>query len=171
MGKNYYCDFCDKTFADKANNRKNHLKGLIHQQCRKAFYDQFRKPEVILAEEMAKRPCKHFLSSGNCSFMASCKYSHMTDEQKQEMQRQIDLKKSVVASKTKETEEPPSLDKWLGKVQKCSKDKIKGEITPTRLDLPMYSLPPHLGGIANLPPSLLPPPPDVFTSLPLEEWG
>lgn len=170
MGKNYYCDFCDKTFADKANNRKNHLKGMIHQRCRKVYYDHFRDPEVILAEEMAKRPCKHFLSSGNCSFMESCKYSHLTEEQKQEMQRQIDFKKSEVSSKTTETDEPPSYEKWLGKIQKCSGGKIE-KPSEKKLKLPVYSLPPHLEGITNLPPSLLPPPPNVFTSLPLEEWG
>ncbi|OWF37296.1 zinc finger matrin-type protein 5-like [Mizuhopecten yessoensis] len=171
MGKNYYCDFCDKTFADKANNRKNHLKGLIHQRCRKAYYDQYREPGVILAEELSKRPCKHFLSSGHCSFMGSCKYSHMTDEQKQEMQRQIDAKKNVASSKTAESIEPPSLEKWLEKVQKCSKDKTKVDKIHKEQELPVYSLPPHLEGITNLPPSLLPPPPGIFTSLPLEEWG
>ncbi|XP_060083757.1 zinc finger matrin-type protein 5-like [Ylistrum balloti] len=169
MGKNYYCDYCDKTFADKANNRKNHLKGMIHQRCRKAYYDQYREPETILAEELAKRPCKHFLSSGNCSFMGSCKYSHMTDEEKLEMQRQIDFKKTVISLKDKETVEPPSLELWLEKVKK--RYKLKDKVAPTELDLPVYTIPPHLTAITNLPPSLLPPPPDVFKSLPLEEWG
>lgn len=175
MGKNYYCDFCDKTFADKANNRKNHLKGLIHQRCRRSYYDQFRELEVILAEETAKRPCKHFLSSGICSFMASCKYSHMTEEQIQNLQRQVDTKRKTASLKKLDAQaKPPSLEKWLAKVKKNSKKNVEeevGETTPTELNLPMYTLPTHLETVGNLPPSLLPPPPDVYRFLPLEEWG
>lgn len=42
MGKRYYCDFCDKSFADSPQNRKNHMSGGQHQRMRKAHYDSFR---------------------------------------------------------------------------------------------------------------------------------
>ena len=42
MGKRYYCDFCDRSFADSANNRKNHFKGVNHQRLRKLHYDSFK---------------------------------------------------------------------------------------------------------------------------------
>ena len=42
MGKRYYCDFCDRSFADSANNRKNHFKGGNHQRLRKLHYDSFK---------------------------------------------------------------------------------------------------------------------------------
>jgi U11/U12 small nuclear ribonucleoprotein SNRNP20 len=42
MGKRYYCEFCDKSFADNRTNRKNHLNGLNHQRLKKQHYDAFR---------------------------------------------------------------------------------------------------------------------------------
>lgn len=42
MGKRYYCDFCDRSFADTGVNRKNHFKGVQHQRAKKQHYDSFR---------------------------------------------------------------------------------------------------------------------------------
>ena len=42
MGKKYYCDFCDKSFADNPTNRKNHFRGVHHRQTRNIHYDQFK---------------------------------------------------------------------------------------------------------------------------------
>lgn len=42
MGKRYHCDFCDKTFAYSAQNRKKHVQGVQHQRNRKLHYDSFK---------------------------------------------------------------------------------------------------------------------------------
>ena len=42
MGKRYFCEVCDKTFADNPTNRRNHMKGLTHQRLRQQHYDSFR---------------------------------------------------------------------------------------------------------------------------------
>lgn len=42
MGKNYYCEYCDKSFRDVLAVRKNHLKGALHQQMKKEHFDRFR---------------------------------------------------------------------------------------------------------------------------------
>lgn len=42
MGKRYYCDYCDKTFADNSQNRKKHLNGVVHDRLRKLHYSLFR---------------------------------------------------------------------------------------------------------------------------------
>jgi U11/U12 small nuclear ribonucleoprotein SNRNP20 len=35
--------------------------GVFHQKNRKQHYDSFRDPEIILFEEVNKKPCKHFM--------------------------------------------------------------------------------------------------------------
>ena len=42
MSRKYYCELCDKRFADNALNRKNHMKGVQHQRMKKMHYDTFR---------------------------------------------------------------------------------------------------------------------------------
>ena len=42
MGKKYYCDYCDKSFADNPTNRKNHARGVHHRQARSAHYEHFK---------------------------------------------------------------------------------------------------------------------------------
>ena len=41
MGKKYYCDYCNKAFADNPVNRKNHLNGVMHKQMRDMHYQSF----------------------------------------------------------------------------------------------------------------------------------
>ena len=64
MGKRYYCDYCNKSFADNPVSRKTHLSGVVHAQNKRAHYDAFRDEEEILRDEANKRPCRTFLSSG-----------------------------------------------------------------------------------------------------------
>lgn len=42
MGKRYYCDYCDKSFADNAQNRKKHMQGVQHQSLMKMHYLAFK---------------------------------------------------------------------------------------------------------------------------------
>lgn len=42
MGKNYYCDYCDKRLKDDPNIKKKHTDGLPHQKARNEHYAQFK---------------------------------------------------------------------------------------------------------------------------------
>ena len=42
MGKKYYCEYCDKSFADNPVNRRNHMRGTKHRQSRRMHYDSLR---------------------------------------------------------------------------------------------------------------------------------
>lgn len=42
MGKRYYCEYCDRHFADSPGNRKKHIKGIQHCRNRKMHYDSFK---------------------------------------------------------------------------------------------------------------------------------
>lgn len=42
MGKNYYCDYCDKRMKDDSSIKKKHIEGLAHQKARNEHYAQFK---------------------------------------------------------------------------------------------------------------------------------
>ncbi|KAK7087571.1 zinc finger matrin-type protein 5-like [Littorina saxatilis] len=175
MGKRYYCDFCEKAFADNAASKKNHFNGAHHHRMRKAHYDNFRDPASILSAEMAKKPCRKFLQTGNCEFGNGCRFSHLTEGRRRELEQQCqqNKEKNQNSGASGPAVVMGELDDWL---TKHSQREVKGEdsgepAAKRRKTFPDYSLPPHLVGIPNLPPSLLPPTRDDFVNLPLLEWG
>ena len=64
MGKQYYCDYCNKSFIDKATNRKKHLLSLNHKVARTHHYKQFDSPLQIIIEESQKKTCIEFNKRG-----------------------------------------------------------------------------------------------------------
>lgn len=42
MGRNYYCDYCNKRMKCDANIQKKHINGLPHQTARREHYAQFK---------------------------------------------------------------------------------------------------------------------------------
>ncbi|CAG8511382.1 13028_t:CDS:2 [Funneliformis mosseae] len=58
MVKKYYCDYCDRSLTDNAENRKKHLEGTQHQINVKLHYDLYK-------------------DDGYCPYGLSCKYSHV----------------------------------------------------------------------------------------------
>lgn len=167
MGKRYYCDFCDRSFADSANNRKNHFKGVNHQRLRKLHYDSFKDAAAILADDSLKIPCKRF-HNGMCDYGDDCRFSHMTPERRQQLEQQVERDRQAKEAKEKILEEEPSLDEWLAKRAKRLKtDKTKEQ----PVEAVQYQLPPFLMNIPNLPPSLLPPTLEDFRNAPPCEWG
>ena len=151
------------------------MKGVQHQQSRRMHYDSFKDATIMIREELNKRPCKHFSMRGTCNFMENCRFSHLSDTRRHELEQEIqhlqEMKMSSSSNKKHKVEstEEPSLDQWLEKVDKSVKDvKPCKEVKP----LPVYEVAPCLQSLGvTLPPSLLPPPPDVFDNLPLVEWG
>ncbi|KAL4224254.1 Zinc finger matrin-type protein 5 [Mactra antiquata] len=168
MGKRFYCDFCDRSFADTGVNRKNHFKGVQHQRMRKQHYDSFRDAATILNEESMKIPCKRFLQDpASCDYGDSCKFSHLTPERRHQLEQQV-LKDKLDKDKSKQTEmTEPSLEEWL---EKRRQKRLK--IEPNN-DSPImnYELPPFLVNVPNLPPSLLPPTIEELKNKPTCEWG
>ncbi|KAK7474332.1 hypothetical protein BaRGS_00034380 [Batillaria attramentaria] len=169
MGKRFYCDFCDKSFADNPSSKKNHLSGVFHQRMRKAHYDAFRDPMTILAEEAAKRPCRSFQQTGFCNFGDGCRFSHLTEERKRQLEEECLKKKQAEngADESNTSVVVGDVEDWLAKhTEQTEKDPAK-----KRRHFPKYSLPPALASFPNLPPSLLPPTKDDFVNLPLLDWG
>ncbi|KAL3858054.1 hypothetical protein ACJMK2_012670 [Sinanodonta woodiana] len=145
MGKRYYCDYCDKSFADNPVNRKNHLRGVIHNKMRKLHYDSFR---------------------GSCDYGEGCRFSHMTEEKRQELLKKIQNENEVAERKTQEDTEQKqlTLHDWLAK--KCKTvSSVKEE------EVPQFSLPETLRNIPNIPPSLLPPKFENFQNTEPVDWG
>ncbi|XP_054765609.2 zinc finger matrin-type protein 5-like [Lytechinus pictus] len=176
MGKRYYCDYCDKSFADNSENRKKHLNGVVHDRLRKLHYSQFREPEEILSEERAKIPCVKIKQSGFCPFEGNCRYSHLTPEWERELLEKIEAKK--LAAKTAEdraaNQPEPNLADWLDKRKKKDNASSTSEgVDPSggsaALQHMQFSLPPELQNIPDLPPSMIPPTGDCFAET--AEWG
>lgn len=46
MGKNYWCDFCQRSFVDILETRKKHIRSIQHQRLRKLHYDSFKDQQV-----------------------------------------------------------------------------------------------------------------------------
>ena len=42
MSRNYYCDFCEKSFYDDLYSRKKHLASAQHQRARFEYYESFK---------------------------------------------------------------------------------------------------------------------------------
>nr|XP_022327435.1 zinc finger matrin-type protein 5-like isoform X1 [Crassostrea virginica] len=173
MGRRYYCDFCDKSFADNPTHRKNHLKGVQHQRNRKAHYDSFRNPEIELQDELSKRPCKNFLSTGVCNFMENCKFSHLTTDRKADLEKLVKEKQKARERKSADQQDKDpekKLSEWLSKRSKTDDQDLSTRSDEAPL-LPVYEIPPHVTHIQNPPPSILPPPADVLRGLSFVDWG
>ncbi|XP_042905808.1 zinc finger matrin-type protein 5 isoform X2 [Parasteatoda tepidariorum] len=151
MGKRYYCDYCERSFADGAENRKKHLASVHHQKLRKTHYDTFQSPSLLLEENNAKRPCRKFHQEGHCDYGSCCKYSHLTPEDVQKLQ-ELDRQEKLAAAIEKPRVEP-DIDEWVK--SKMSKiEKLSSSSTGTTTLIPV--LPSVLSNIPNIPPSLIP---------------
>uniref|UniRef100_A0A0B6ZLN0 C3H1-type domain-containing protein n=1 Tax=Arion vulgaris TaxID=1028688 RepID=A0A0B6ZLN0_9EUPU len=181
MGKRYYCEYCDKSFADNPISRKTHLTGNSHLQIRKAHYDALRDEKDILNEDRNKKPCRAYLSTGECKFGDRCQYSHLTNEDRARLSDHIAVKEELTQSRLRgksnsKTDLKESLNKWtenLIKRQKLEKDmKEEPDRVKTReIYLPEYKLAECLQSFPNIPPSLLPPERKEILSSHYVEWG
>ncbi|GFY39425.1 hypothetical protein TNIN_258201 [Trichonephila inaurata madagascariensis] len=166
MGKQYYCDYCGRSFADGAENRKKHLVSAHHQKLRKAHYDMFKDAATILEENKLKRPCRKFHSEGYCEFGTNCKYSHLTQNDVRQLIEQANNEK--LAGKKPRSE--LDIDSWLQtKILKMNQSSDNLPACPLNPVLPSI-----LSSIPNLPPSLIPCTPSEFLSLSKNnrpQWG
>ncbi|RUS81542.1 hypothetical protein EGW08_010712 [Elysia chlorotica] len=183
MGKRYYCDYCNKSFADNPVSRKTHLSGVVHAQNKRAHYDAFRDEEEILRDESNKRPCRTFLSSGQCKFGDRCQYSHLTNDDKAHLAEIVNHKRKLAEIKLQDTPQDveddsfiQSLDKWTKKraEKKAQEDSAKDGPIPKQTfsaAIPDYQLAECLTSVVNPPPSLLPPTKEELLNAEYAEWG
>ncbi|GFT10930.1 hypothetical protein NPIL_450831 [Nephila pilipes] len=168
MGKQYYCDYCERSFADGAENRKKHLASAYHQKLRKAHYDMFKNAATILKEDKSKRPCRKFHSEGHCEFGSSCKYSHLTQNDVMQLIEQANNEKLGASGKRPRSE--PDIDSWLQtKISKMDRSSDNFPACPLNPVLPSI-----LSSIPNLPPSLIPCKPSEFLRVAKNngaQWG
>ncbi|KAJ8679725.1 hypothetical protein QAD02_015512 [Eretmocerus hayati] len=161
-GKNFYCEYCDRSFKDVAEARKKHLSSLQHAKNKNWYYQSLKDPEQILAEESQKKPCMKFINQGNCPWDILCRYSHYTPAQMQELQ-------NMVAAKAQKSS---NLD--LPDPQQVFQEFLKDIIDPeeiVRANINPWPLPPELAQYPNLPPSLQPITYDKFVDFEFTEWG
>lgn len=149
MGKRYYCDYCERSFADGAENRKKHLASMHHQKLRKAHYDMFKDATTILEENRLKKPCIKFQNNGECEYGSNCKYSHLTPLDIQQLEEEARLVKAGPPPVEPNIE--AKIDAWIESISKMK------ENSATSLNVCKPILPTVLVGIPDLPPSVIPP--------------
>ncbi|KAM7369008.1 hypothetical protein PAMP_013307 [Pampus punctatissimus] len=175
MGRRYYCDYCDRSFQDNMHNRKKHLNGVQHHRAKKAWFDHFRDNEAILYDEQAKKPCRKFLLKGICDFGPNCRFSHMSEEDLSVLKRQVEDERQHREDCQDRIMPGRSLEDWLSRREKKQtalsskgdlKNKEDSEEGQAESDIPQQLL-----SFPDLPPSLLPPPPDGWKIKVITEWG
>lgn len=172
MGKRYYCDYCDRSFQDNMHNRKKHLNGVLHHRAKKAWFDHFKDLHVILQEEQAKKPCRRFLQKGVCDFGENCRFSHMSEEDLLNLQRQVEGENSQELSEDKALSDR-TIEDWLSKREKRLNAHSSSEDLGSNVeDCPEESsLPQQLLALPELPPSLRPPPASGWKLDVHTHWG
>ncbi|XP_026154223.1 zinc finger matrin-type protein 5 [Mastacembelus armatus] len=173
MGKRYYCDYCDRSFQDNMHNRKKHLNGVQHHRAKKAWFDQFRDSAAILHEEQSKKPCRKFLQKGICDFGPKCRFSHMSEEELFNLERQVEDERQHKEDFEYGNMPDRSIEEWLSRREK-KLTALKGDLKnkeDCEEDQAENDIPQQLFAIPDLPPSLLPPPPGGWKVKVHTEWG
>ncbi|XP_062333738.1 zinc finger matrin-type protein 5 [Osmerus eperlanus] len=177
MGKRYYCDYCDRSFQDNMHNRKKHLNGVQHHRSKKAWFDHFRDTAALLYDEQAKKPCRKFLQTGNCGFGPSCRFSHMSERDMENLKRQIEEERHHRESPGDRALPERSIEDWLTRREKkraalSSGGVLKEEEEEDQQDgQAADDVPPQFLSIPDLPPSLQPPPLGGWLVHMNSEWG
>ncbi|XP_043571763.1 zinc finger matrin-type protein 5 isoform X2 [Chiloscyllium plagiosum] len=144
MGKTYFCDYCGRSFQDNLHNRKKHLQGVQHQRAKKFWFDCFRDSATILAEELAKKPCRKFLQSEENKVGHDNRSTPDINEWLLKRAKRKESNSNISGSEmAKEVDDEPVV----------------------------YWLPPGYQAVHELPPSLHPPPPGGWKTAVNVEWG
>jgi len=89
MGKQYYCDYCQRQFQDHLAARKKHLSSQTHNLNYQLWYKQFKDKKQLLESCIKKFPCHKYFTTGRCSFGDLCKYRHINDQEIIELKKEI----------------------------------------------------------------------------------
>lgn len=107
--------------------------------------------------------------------MDNCKFSHLADERRADLERIVKEKQKVREDKTRALEDrdpEKTLSEWLSKRSKTDDQNVNEvNIVSEAPLLPGYEIPPHVAQLQNPPPSVLPPPTDVLRGLSFVDWG
>jgi len=156
MVKKYYCDYCDRSLTDNAENRRKHLEGVQHQNNVKLHYDSYKDPVELLIENSKNPTCRKFKDDGYCPYGLSCKYSHVP--------KGIDFTfvdpHYYLAHNPHLLQRQPNRFNTQEDYQKWHQPSVQNV---------KYKLPPGL--TKNLSPSLRPPPPTGYDFSNAAQWG
>merc|ERR1719154_1014443 len=70
--------------------RKKHFGGLNHSLAAKAYYAQFSSSQDAYTRESAKPTCRNFRNKAFCLFGESCRNSHLSPQQLEQMRLEAD---------------------------------------------------------------------------------
>lgn len=174
MGRQYYCEYCDRTFLDNLTARKKHLASYAHKNNRKAWYDRFRSKRERLNDELAKpRVCRYYAAEGKCVFQNTCRYRHLTEMEERKLREEAE-EEEAKAAKTRTLVKCPPIKKSIS----CSPDEKDQDgcsgksksVIETR-QARAYELPEVFKSLPYIPPSLRPYDGEQTYGMEMVEWG
>merc|ERR1711887_266772 len=96
MGRSrYFCDHCCTSYPYSREARKKHNGGSNHSLCRKLHYDKFKSNKQKYDEIKTKQMCRNYLIKKECSYGDSCKHSHLTSEDLENLRIQAELEVTI----------------------------------------------------------------------------
>ncbi|XP_021112836.1 zinc finger matrin-type protein 5 isoform X2 [Heterocephalus glaber] len=147
---------------------------LIHRDILWAWCQQLKistkDAAAILLDEENKRPCRKFLLTGQCDFGSNCRFSHMSEQDLQELSIQVEEERRAREWPLETPELPEGhLEDWLEKRAKRLSSASSSRVEPLRATIFQYPVgwPP----VQELPPSLRAPPPGGWPLQPRVQWG
>ncbi|XP_026477637.1 zinc finger matrin-type protein 5-like [Ctenocephalides felis] len=90
MNAKYHCDYCNISFKDDGTKRKTHLNGFAHNRAKNEYLLLHRDIRDIIQQESAKQPCVRFLNGMHCNFGASCRFTHYSPPELDNLRRIAD---------------------------------------------------------------------------------
>ncbi|KAK0161800.1 hypothetical protein PV327_008214 [Microctonus hyperodae] len=167
MGKQYYCDYCDRSFKDETDARKKHLSSLQHINNKTNHYNLFKDPRDILREESKKIPCNKFINYGECNFGNNCRFSHLTPAMTWELQRMVAWKDELLWSQ--QMRNMPNENEIIDEYFQCP--IVTNDENEEIINYSIWNIPSELKNYPNLPPSLWPITPKSVTDINFGKWG
>uniref|UniRef100_A0A5S6R0R8 C3H1-type domain-containing protein n=1 Tax=Trichuris muris TaxID=70415 RepID=A0A5S6R0R8_TRIMR len=110
----YHCAYCDRKFRDSRQARKRHLQSLSHKRARTEHYEGLKSAQQRWSEERNKASCRAF-AKDECPFGITCKYSHMTQEDRHQLEQRALLEAMMSKSFAPVTDAQTILYCWLAK--------------------------------------------------------
>lgn len=157
MGRQYYCEYCDRTFLDNLTARKKHLASHAHKNNKKAWYDRFRSKRERLNDELAKpRICRHYAADGKCIFQNTCRYRHLTEMEERQLRQEIEEEEAKAAQKQALEISLSSRYKISEQPDKKADDGSSNDVPEAKPQGVTYELPEAFKSLPYIPPSLRP---------------
>ncbi|XP_062546949.1 zinc finger matrin-type protein 5 isoform X2 [Armigeres subalbatus] len=154
MGKKYYCDYCKTHIQRDSDIVRKHNEDVTK----------------VLEENARKKPCRTLLTSDECTFGASCRYSHYSPDQLMRLQQK---ERRLAMQRAKRLADVMSNIEAAEEITKDFLEKRTQKLAAKSSDCnaQFWTYSEEQRGRAHLPPSLQEINPTLIDPNSFAEWG